>query len=84
MRGFFFVFVLDDGDDLLLNSVTVEADLPLRREGDLAGDHRIERVILADLYILTSLDLGAALAHDDLARACCLAVSELHPEIFRV
>lgn len=75
---------LNDVDDFLGHLVTGEADLPACSERDLAISNSEECVVFADLYILSCLDLRAALADDDSSRLCYRAVRKLHPEILRV
>lgn len=71
-------------DYFLAASISVEIRLAELLEGHLAGDHGIQGVVLADLYVLACLYLRAALADDDHARTSGLAVSKLHAEVFRV
>lgn len=43
-----------------------------------------QRVVFADADIFSGHDLGAALAHDDLADPHFLTVSAFNPEILRI
>lgn len=52
--------------------------------GDRASGNGEKGVVATDTDILTSLYLGAALTNDNHTRTRSGAVSELHPEIFRV
>lgn len=85
----FFVFyegVLrrDDVDNLFLNNTAVKVGLAAATEGNLADNHGIEGVVMANLYVLSGLNLGTALAHNNHARTSCLAIRKLNPEELRV
>jgi len=82
----FFSFPLcprEDVDDLLLHRASVEVHLAAVTEGDQAVNHGVKRVVAADFYVLSGLDLRAALADDDHTWACRRAVRKLHSEILR-
>ncbi len=49
-------------------------------ERDLAVGKRKKRVVLAQADVVARVPLGAALAHDDVARARRLAAEQLHAE----
>lgn len=76
--------MLDDGSYFLPNYLSVVAGFALLGEGDLARSYCIEGVVLTNLHILTRLNLGATLTHNDLARLDRLAITELHPKILGV
>ncbi len=72
----------DDVYDLLADHAAVKVGLAAIAEEYLADNHRVEGVVMTDLHVLSRLDLGAALAHDNHAWASCLAVIELNPQEF--
>src|SRR5690554_1010753 len=56
----------------------------LGRELDLAVDQREQRVVAAEADARTRVELGAALADDDVAGVDRLPTIDLHAEVFRV
>jgi hypothetical protein len=56
----------------------------LHREIDLAVDQRVQRVVATDADAGTRMELGAALADDDVAGFDGLATEDLHTEVLRV
>ena len=79
-----FFISLDYIDDFLGNDAAGEVSLTASVEGDFTRSDGEERVVAADAHILTSLDLGTALADDDHTRAGGRAVAKLHPKILWV
>ena len=69
---------------LLADYFSVEVSLATIAVENLAGNHRVEGVVVANLYVVTSLNLGAALAHDNHAWTSSLAVTKLDSKVFRV
>src|SRR5690242_13863813 len=53
-------------------------------ELDVSVDHREQRVVLADADVEPGVELGAALAHQDVAGAHVFAAEALDPEALRV
>lgn len=62
----------------------VEVGLAYGAEGDNTLYEREDRVVLAEAYMLALEHLGAALAHDNVARLGLLAGIELNTEVFRL
>lgn len=68
-------------DDLASLGLVVKGDLSLRSEGDLSIDSRIKRVVAPDADIGPREDLRSALADDDHASPCSLAIMEFRSKI---
>lgn len=73
-----------DISDLLFDHLAVEAALASVAEGDNTIDHREESVVTPHAHAVASFDLGAALAHNDVARADSLSSTALDAEKFRL
>lgn len=77
----FWAVFLDNVDDLFLESLAVEVSLALVAKLHLAILEGEECMVLAYADVLTWEDISAALAHDNSADLCDLAVVELRSEI---
>jgi hypothetical protein len=63
---------LDADDAAVLRAFDIELDRP--------GHQREQRVVAAHADVVTGVELGAALADDDLARLDALAAEDLHAQ----
>ena len=70
--------LLLDGDDIHHAATTVGAELNGARGESEQG------VIATTANVVTRVEVGAALAHDDFARLHALAAEALHPEALRI
>lgn len=74
----------NDVHNLLLDDTAVKVGLAAAPEGDLADNHGVEGVVMANLNVLARLDLSTALTDDNHAWASCLAIRKLNAEKLRV
>ncbi len=69
---------------LLADDLSVKIGLAAAAVEYFARHHRIQGVVVANLYVVTSLNLGTALAHNNHTRASSLAIAKLDSEVFCV
>lgn len=70
--------------NLLANHFSVKVSLATAAIENLTRCYGIERMVVTDLYVVSSLNLGAALTHDNHARASGLSVTKFDTEEFWV
>lgn len=74
----------EDVNYFLADNLSIKVGLATAAVQNLACNHRVEGVIVANFYVVTCLNLGSALAHDNHTRASCLAVAKLNSEVLWV
>lgn len=70
----------DNVYNLLADYASIKVGLAAVTEEDFTRYHRVESVVMAYFHVLSSLNLGTALAYDNHTWAGSLAVIELNPE----